>query len=133
MTSSSSAKETASITTAIAGVLCSLIAILLYGSTRVLDIVYFAYSLRGAIFVVLLLGIYWKKTSSKGAIYGMVCTGIVGVFWVSYRAIVGTFPIHPALSETYVSVFVAGAATYLFSKIYPNNKPAAAKKAGGGK
>ncbi|MDL2229623.1 hypothetical protein LJC14_05155, partial [Treponema sp. OttesenSCG-928-L16] len=50
------------ITTAVAGVICMILAILLYDSSRILDIVYFAYTLRGCMFVVLLLGIYWKKT-----------------------------------------------------------------------
>ena len=69
------------ITTAIAGVICTVMAILMYGSTRILDMVYFAYSIRGALFVVLLLGIYWRKTSKKGAIWGMICTAVVGCFW----------------------------------------------------
>ncbi|MDR1804563.1 MAG: sodium:solute symporter family protein, partial [Treponema sp.] len=51
------------ITTAVAGLLCIITAIILYDSSRLLDIVYFAYTLRGCMFVVLLLGIYWKRTS----------------------------------------------------------------------
>ena len=62
------------ITTALSGVLCMVIAIALYDSARILDIVYFAYTLRGSLFVILLLGIYWKKTSQRGAISGMVVT-----------------------------------------------------------
>lgn len=105
------------ITTAAAGVICTLAAIAMYGSTRILDIVYFAYSIRGALFVVLLFGIYWKKTSQKGAIYGMVCTVAVGIFWVAYRSIAGHYPLHPAISETYASIFAAAVATFFFSLI----------------
>ena len=57
------------VTTAISGVLCCIAAIFMNSSgIKVLDIVYFAYSMRGALFVVVLLGIYWKKTSEKGAV-----------------------------------------------------------------
>jgi len=106
------------ITTGIAGVICIIIAILMYGSTRVLDIVYFAYSIRGSIFVVLLLGIYWKKTSSKGAIWGMIVTAAVGIFWVSYNAVTGHFPIHEGFTETYASIVAAAAGTVIFSLVF---------------
>jgi SSS family solute:Na+ symporter len=73
------------VATAAAGVLCMVIAIAMYDSSRILDIVYFAYTLRGSLFVVLLLGIYWKKTSQRGAIYAMLVTAAVGLLWVSYK------------------------------------------------
>lgn len=110
------------VTTALSGVLCAVVAILLNSTgIRVLDIVYFAYSLRGALFVILLLGIYWKNTSEKGAIYGMVCTGAVGAFWVAYNGIFGHFPLHPAFTETYASVITAFFTTILFTKLYPKH------------
>lgn len=109
------------ITTAIAGVICTVMAILMYGSTRILDMVYFAYSIRGALFVVLLLGIYWRKTSQKGAIWGMICTAVVGCFWVIYNGIYGHYPIHPAISETYAAVVTALVATVVFSLILKKN------------
>lgn len=108
------------ITTAAAGIICSVVALLLYGSTRVLDIVYFAYSIRGALFVVLLFGIYWKKTSTKGANYAMICTCIAGIFWVGYKSVAGVYPIHSGFSETYAAVIVAVVCTYAFSKAFPN-------------
>ena len=89
---------------------------------RVLDIVYFAYSLRGSLFVIVLLGIYWKKTSQKGAICGIICTGIVGAFWVIYNGVVGHFPIHPAITETYAAVVTAFVTTVIFTKIFPKEK-----------
>jgi SSS family solute:Na+ symporter len=79
----------------------------------VLDIVYFAYSLRGSLFVIVLLGIYWKKTSQKGAICGIICTGVVG-----------HFPIHPAITETYAAVVTAFVTTVIFTMIFPKEKAA---------
>jgi len=108
------------LTTGLAGVACIFIALGMYGSTRILDIVYFAYSLRGSLFVVLLFGIYWKKTSQKGAIYSMVLTAIIGFIWVIYQARVGQYPIHPSFTETYASVIVATISTIIFSIIMPN-------------
>lgn len=106
------------ITTAISGVICAGVAIFLNSSgIRVLDIVYFAYSMRGALFVIVLLGIYWKKTSEKGAVYGMIATAIVGLFWVIFNAVTGHFPI-PGVTETYISVFTALVSTLVFSLIF---------------
>lgn len=106
------------LSTGIAGGLCMILAIFLYGSARILDMVYFAYTIRGSLFVVLLLGIYWKKTSSKGAIWGMVATGLVGMFWVAYKAVVGTYPINPNITETYAAVVVALISTVVFSLLF---------------
>lgn len=103
------------LTTAVAGVLCMMIAIAMYDSSRILDIVYFAYTIRGSLFVVLLLGIYWKKTSEKGAIYAMLVTATVGLLWVACKAISGTYPIHPQFNETYISVLTAFVSTIVFS------------------
>lgn len=96
--------------TGISGVLCILIALGLYGNTRVLDIVYSAYSLRGAIFVVLLFAIYWNRTTPKGAAWSLVITGATLVFWVGYHAVTGNYPI-PGVTETYAAVLVAVLAT----------------------
>ncbi len=85
------------------GMVCILLAVLLSSKTTILDIVYFAYSLRGSLFVVLLLGIFWKRTNWKTAIYAMVCTTVVGFLWVGYKKINGTYPI-PFLTETYAAV-----------------------------
>ena len=108
------------ITTAVAGIICMIIAIALYDSARLLDIVYFAYTLRGSMFVVLLLGIYWKRTSESGAISGMILTAIVGFVWVGFRAITGSYPIHHQFNETYISVIAAFIATVSSSIIFKN-------------
>jgi Na+/proline symporter len=66
-------------------------------------------------FVVLLLGIYWKHTSQAGAIAGMIFTTVTGLIWVAFRALTGTYPIHHQFNETYISVLVAFISTVSFS------------------
>ncbi len=107
------------IITGTSGIICMLIAMLMYGSTRILDMVYFAYTIRGSLFVILLLAIYWKKTSSKGSIWAMILTTAVGLTWVLYKSVYGEFPIHPKLTETYISVIVAFVSTVFFSAVIP--------------
>lgn len=109
------------ITTACAGIVCMIGAIILYDSSRILDMVYFAYTLRGCMFVVLLLGIYWKRTNERGAIYAMIFTAAVGFFWVAWKAATGAYPIHPQFNETYASVIVAFVSTIAFSVWFGKN------------
>lgn len=116
--------------TALAGVMCIVISIVLYDSSRILDIVYFAYSLRGSLFVMLLFGIYWKGMTQKGAVNAMIITAVVGFFWVAYKAVAGRFPIHPAFNETYVSVLSALVFSVLFSVIGSDRKDEAMAKEG---
>ncbi len=118
------------ITTAASGVVCAGLAILFntFG-IRVLDIVYFAYSMRGALFIVVLLGIYYKRTSEKGAVYSIVSTAAIGGFWVIYNAVTGHFPVHPSITETYVSVVTAFVTTVIFSAIFKKDRTAALKDA----
>ncbi len=103
------------ITTGASGLICILAALLMYSSSKILDIVYFAYTLRGAIFVVLLLGIYWKGVTSRGAIYSMLVTSTVGFLWVGFHSVKGYYPIHPNMTETYAAVLVALISTIIFS------------------
>ena len=111
------------ISTATAGLVCAIAAIFLNsGSIRVLDIVYFAYSIRGALFVIVLLGLFWKRTSPRGAVLGMISTVVVGCFWVLYNKFAGHFPINAAISETYASISTALVSTILFSMMLPKRK-----------
>ncbi len=103
--------------TALSGVISIILAIVMYGGTRILDIVYFAYTIRGSLFVVLLLGIYWKKTSSKGAVWAMLTTALVSIVWLIYNSIYGHYPI-AGLNETYAAVVTAFVSTILFSLIF---------------
>lgn len=94
-----------------AGAICIASAVLLKDSSTILDIVYFAYSIRGSLFIILLLGIYWKRISQNGAIIGMMLTGFVGIFWIIYKNIFGSYPISPYLTETYIAVISAAVFT----------------------
>lgn len=106
------------IATGSAGIICIAAAILMYGSTKILDIVYFAYTIRGSLFIILLFGIFWKKTSEKGSIYAMVTTGFVGLFWIIWRNQTGTYPLFPWLTETYAAVIAATVAVYIYSLMF---------------
>ncbi len=109
------------ITTAISGVICCVGAILLWKASTVLELVYAAYSLRGALFVVVLLGIYWKRASQKGAIASMICTAVAAVAWVAIKLATGSYPLKFgsfAVSETYIAVVVAFVCTIVFSLIF---------------
>lgn len=113
------------ITTAISGVICCVGAILLWKASTVLELVYAAYSLRGALFVVVLLGIYWKHSSQKGAICSMVLTAVISVAWVAIKLATGSYPIvigSFAVSETYAAVVVAFICTIVFSLIFKPGK-----------
>ncbi len=110
------------ITTAVSGVICALGAIALVKSSAVLDIVYAAYSLRGALFIVVLFGIYWKRASEKGACWSMVFTGAVAIFWKVYNLYQGHYPINDNITETYAAVIVATVTVILFSLVFPKKE-----------
>ncbi len=106
--------------TGLAGVICIGLAILFYKSTMILDLMYFAYTLRGALFIILFLGIYWRRTSPIGAIGAMIATSLVGFFWVSYKAEFGYFPIHANFTQTYAAIITALFCTIVLSLICPD-------------
>jgi SSS family solute:Na+ symporter len=110
------------LSTGISGLVCMGIAIMMYGTTKILDMVYFAYTIRGALFIVLLYGIYYKKTSETGAIISMLITGIVGLLWVVWKSFTGFYPIAPWMTETYAAVIAAAISTLLFSLGFPNKE-----------
>lgn len=105
------------LSTLIAGILCIVLAISLYNLQKVLDIVYFAYGLRGSMFVVLLLGMYWKKVNPKVASIAMISTVVVGLFWVVYKQLTGSYPISSYFTDTYASILVALIITIIGSLI----------------
>lgn len=116
------------LTTAISGIICCVCAMALVNASAVLDLVYAAYSLRGALFVVVLFGIYTKFASSKAAIWSMWCTGVVAIGWVAIKLITGSYLI-PGFTETYAAVIVAAVATVIFSLIFKPSPEEAAEKA----
>lgn len=95
--------------TAVSGLICIIAAIAFFNSATVLDIVYFAYSIRGSLFVILLFGIVLKKSkaSEKAVIVSMLVTAVTGLVWVVYKQICGAYPISDALSETYATIIAA--------------------------
>ena len=103
------------ITTALSGVICCIGAIALVENNSVLDIVYSAYSIRGALFIVLIFGFFWKKATSRGACISMIVTSAVAVCWVSFKLIFGHYPIASWFTETYAAVFVAAVSMIVFS------------------
>jgi SSS family solute:Na+ symporter len=113
------------LTTALSGVICSVAAISLVNASKVLDIVYSAYSLRGALFVVVLLGIYWKGANEKGACWSMVLTGVIAIIWVAIKTGTGHYPIADAFTETYAAVLTALVSTVVFSLIFGKSAPEA--------
>ncbi len=113
--------RTSRIMIAISGTICCICAIALVDSTTVLDLVYSAYSLRGALFVTILYGIYGRKISERAACWNMVVTGIVAVTWAGYKLIVGNYPLNIggfAITETYAAVIIAGIFAPIFSRIF---------------
>ena len=104
------------------GLLCIGGALLFHDSQRLLDIVYFAYSIRGSLFIILLLGMYWRKTSPRAANLAMLATSLVGLFWVVYKSAAGHYPIHPAFSETYAAMITALVFTVLGSFVWKKEK-----------
>ncbi|HWQ78830.1 MAG TPA: sodium:solute symporter family protein [Anaerovoracaceae bacterium] len=107
------------ILTAISGVICAVGAIALVNLQAVLDIVYTAYSMRGSLFIVLLLGIFWKKASTRGAIVGMIVTAVAAVTWKVVQMSTGHYPISDIITETYAAVICAFFVTLIFSLILP--------------
>ena len=105
------------ITTAISGVICCVAAIALVNASAILDLVYAAYSLRGAIFIIVLFGIYTKFASSKAAICTMWCTGAVAIGWVAIKLVRGSYLIS-GVSETYAAAAVAVIGSIIFSLIF---------------
>ncbi|MCD8067242.1 MAG: hypothetical protein LUE15_08790, partial [Oscillospiraceae bacterium] len=117
------------VTTAISGVICCIGAIFLVNMSAVLDIVYAAYSLRGALFIIVLFGIYTRFASQKAACWSMVVTAVVAVAWVVIEMATGSYPIASWFTETYAAVAAAAIFTCIFSFIFkPTEMERATKK-----
>ena len=108
--------------TAAAGLICIVFAIFMFDSAMILDMVYFAYTLRGSLFVILLLAIFLKKRNEKAAIWAMVLTAVVSVVWLAIKAITGSYLI-PALTETYMAVITAFFSAMIFNAIFKDDTP----------
>jgi len=111
----------ARIGTAISGALCCLLAIALVNSSAVLDLVYAAYTLRGVLFIVILFGMYWKRTSERGVCMGVIVTFLCCIAWVGVKIATGRYPLYIgsfAISETYLGVVLACVTIMLFSALF---------------
>ena len=108
------------LTTAVSGVICCAGAVALVQNNSVLDLVYSAYSIRGALFIVLIFGFFWKKATAKGACISMVVTAVLAVSWVGFKLAFGHYPLAPWFTETYAAVLTAAvsmaAASLVFRK-----------------
>ena len=118
------------ISTALAGIICAVVAIILVNATAVLDIVYSAYSLRGALFIIVMLGMMWMKkkqvVSETGAIIAMILTGASAIIWVAIKLITGSYPLSIGkftITETYVAVIVAFLATIILNAVCKKDSP----------
>ena len=80
-----------------------------------------ATEILGEVLPGLIGGIYWKKSSQKGAIAAMICTAVAAVAWVAIKLATGSYPLKFgsfAVSETYIAVVVAAVCTIIFSLVF---------------
>ena len=101
-------------TTALSGVICCIGAIGLVNHNSILDIVYSAYSLRGALFIVIIFGFFSKKATSRGACISMLLTGAVAIGWTVFKVTNGIYPIASWFTETYAAVLTATLSMFIY-------------------
>ena len=94
----------ARILTAISGIICILLGVTFGADAQILDFIYFAYSLRGSLFIIIVFSIISKNMSEKTAIISMIITTFVSLLWVINKQLSGYYLI-PHVTETYVAVF----------------------------
>lgn len=104
------------------GTLCIVLASFLYSKTKILDFVYIAYSIRSALFVALILGIKWKKTTDMGTFWGIIISSIICLYWKIYYNNHGFFPIYVKLNETIIIIIATLVFIVLFSLITRKRK-----------
>ena len=107
--------------TFLSGIICICMAIAMENTVTILDMVYFAYSIRGSLFVILLLGIFWKYTDEDSVVYAMGVTGILSFIWVLYNRIYGDYPIRN-VSETYIAMLSSLVVSVILSLIERKKK-----------
>ena len=114
--------RTSKMCTAISGLICVFMAVFLAQGKTILDIVYFAYSIRGSLFIILLMGIFNKKYKERDAVIAMILTAATSILWIGYKGIFGMYPIHPEFTETYIAVIVALLSSIILSMIGDKNE-----------
>ena len=128
----------ARIGTALSGVCCCLLAVLLHNASSVLSLVKVAYTLRGMLFIVILFGMYWlykgtktSKASDKGVCIAIIVSFICCIGWYIPKLLTGHYPVSIgsfAISETYLGVILACVTIIIFSKIFPRSEIEKANK-----
>lgn len=88
------------------------IALAMYSTDTILSQIYFAYTLRASLAILLVLGVYWSRARKGPALLAIVATTIVAIGWEVYKGVTGAYPagVHPmyiALLVTF-GVMVAG-------------------------
>ena len=110
------------VVTAICGMTCVLLSIGFLYNSRILDIVYFAYAIRGSLFVILMFGIYWKNYEECSAVVAMIITSTLSIIWIMYKHFKGAYPINPDITEVYVAIFSTIVVSLLMSIIFGRSK-----------
>ena len=82
--------------------ICILMA-LIFNGTAILDIVYFAYSLRGGLFIVVLCSLFWKKMTSSAAISAMISMAVCSLCVIYYKKVFGNYPV-PFINENWAAI-----------------------------
>lgn len=89
------------------GLLIIVASVFLYDYQAGLDIVYFAYSLRAALFIVLLAAILWAKVKSRSANITIIVASSAGLIWIILANVFKGHDLFKYVSETYVTIAVA--------------------------
>ncbi len=90
----------------------------------ILDQVYFAYTLRATIAILVVLGVYWRGVSKKSGKWALVLTAPVAVLWEVFKTSRGAYPfgMHPMYSAALVTLSALFVASLL------EGKPAAKRR-----
>lgn len=118
--------------TALSGVICCALAIVLVDASTILSLVKVAYTLRGVLFIAILFGMYWldrrtgrSRASDKGVCLAVLTTFAACIAWYIPHLVTGQYPLSIgsfAVTETYLGVFLACVTIVLFSRRFPRKE-----------
>ncbi len=96
--------------TLVSGVIAIILA--MYSTDTILGQIYFAYTLRASLAILVLLGVYWSPARKGPAVLAIVVTSIVAIGWEIYKGATGAYPagVHPMYMALLVTcaVMIAG-------------------------
>ncbi len=83
------------IATFVSGVAAIILA--MYSTDTILGQIYFAYTLRASLALLLVLGVYWTRARKGPAVLAIVTTSAFAIAWEIYKGIAGAYPfgLHP--------------------------------------